>query len=121
VERSHVLARPVTIYCQRADDPRLVAKLREWCGERLSPAEIATRLNAAGFVPPKRAERFTAGIVQRLRAKLGLFRRPAHGGDSALSANEYRPAGLARRLRIGRETIRGWGGCMSAGTRTGIG
>ena len=106
--RSHVLARPVTSYCRRSDYPHLLARLREWCGERLSPAEIATRLNAAGFVPPKRATRFTEGIVQRLTVKLGLARRPPHGSTAGLSANEYRPAGLARRLGIGRDTIRRW-------------
>lgn len=106
--RSHVLARPVTSYCQRSDYPQLVAKLREWCGKRLPPAEIATRLNEAGFVPPKRATRFTAEIVQRLTAKLGLVRRLPHGSDIGLSADEYRPAGLARRLGIGRDTVRRW-------------
>ena len=59
--RSHTLARPVRRYDQQSDYPRLVARLRELCGQRRTAAAIAERLNAEGFRPPKRTNRFTAG------------------------------------------------------------
>ena len=58
---SHILSRPVKRYDLQADYPRLVARLRAWCDEGMSAAEIAERLNEEGFRPPKRAERFTPG------------------------------------------------------------
>ncbi len=106
-EQSHRLIRPVTRYCQRSDYPRLVTRLRELSAARVRVAAIAEQLNADGFRPPKRTDRFTKGIVQRLMAALGLSREPP-GSDAGLSANEYRPAGLAQRLGIGRDTIRRW-------------
>ena len=69
--RSHTLARPVSRYDQQSDYPRLVERLRELCGERLSSAAIAERLNAEGFRPPKRTRRFTGEMVPRLTASWG--------------------------------------------------
>lgn len=106
--RSDTITRPVAQYCQQSDYPRLVARLRELCHERRTSAEIAGRLNAEGFRPPKRADRFTGGIVGRLTAHLGLARRPRHGSTTGLGPDEYRPMGLARRLGVGRDTVRHW-------------
>ena len=46
-------------YDLQSDYPRLVERLRALCAERLSAAAIAERLNAEGFRPPKRVDRFT--------------------------------------------------------------
>lgn len=105
---SHTVSRPVRRYAQQADYPRLVGRLREWCGKRLSAAAMADRLNAEGFRPPKRAERFTREMVQRLLWHLGLARREPHGSLAGLGRGEYRPAGLARKLGISRDTVRRW-------------
>jgi hypothetical protein len=105
---SHTVSRPVRRYAQQADYPRLVGRLREWCAERLSAAAMADRLNAEGFRPPKRAERFTREMVQRLRWHPGLARREPHGSLAGLGRNEYRPASLARRPGISRDTVRRW-------------
>ncbi len=106
--RSHTITRPVTRYRQQSDYPRLVARLRVLCHDRRTSAEIAERLNAEGFRPPKRTDRFTGGIVGRLTADLGLARRPRHGITTGLGPDEYRPMGLARRLGIARDTVRRW-------------
>jgi DNA invertase Pin-like site-specific DNA recombinase len=106
--QSHTLTRPVARYCVQSDYPRLVERLREWCRERLPSRAIAERLNAEGFQPPKRASRFTAGMVARLTAHLGLARRERHGSEADLGPNEYRPSGLARQLGLSRDTIRRW-------------
>jgi hypothetical protein len=106
--RSHTITRPVARYSQQSDYPRLVARLRELCAGRDNAAAIAGRLNAEGFRPPKRADRFTREIVRRLTVHLGLLRRRRHGSTTGLGADEYRPTGLARRLGISRDTVRRW-------------
>jgi hypothetical protein len=106
--RSHTITRPVTRYSQQSDCPRLVARLRELCTGRDNAAAIAERLNAEGFCPPKRTNRFTGEMVRRLTAHLGLARRQRHGSRTGLGPDEYRPMGLARRLGISRDTVRRW-------------
>lgn len=105
---SHTAGRPVARYDLQSDYPRLVERLRVLCGERLSSAEIAVRLNAEGFRPPKRTNRFTREMVLRLTSRLGLERRERHGSAAGLGRDEYRPMGLARRLGMSRDTVRRW-------------
>ena len=106
--RPHALARPVMRYSQQSDYPRLVERLRRLCADRLTSAAIADRLSAEGFRPPKRAGRFTSATVQKLTARLGLARRERHGTATGLGPDEYRPMGLARRLGVSRDAVRGW-------------
>jgi DNA invertase Pin-like site-specific DNA recombinase len=106
VVQSHALGRPVTRYDLQSDYPRLVERLRALCAERLSSAAIAVRLNAEGFRPPKRTNRFTGEMVLRLTSRLGLERRERHGSPAGLGCDENRPMGLARRLGMSRDTVR---------------
>jgi hypothetical protein len=106
--QAHSLDRPVGRYEQRSDYPRLVLRLRTLCDERLSSAAISERLNAEGFKPPKRADRFPSLMVSRLRSRLGLTRRERHGSPEGLGQDEYRPTGLARRPGVRRDTVRWW-------------
>jgi DNA invertase Pin-like site-specific DNA recombinase len=108
VTQDHVLTRRVSRYGQQSDYPRLVARLRELCAGRENAAAIAERLNAEGFQPPKRTDRFTGAMIQRLTMHLGLARRQRHGSTTGLGPDEYRPMGLARRLDINRDTVRRW-------------
>ncbi len=105
---SHTLSRPVRRYELRADYPRMVARVRAWCSDGLSIAGIVERLNEEGFRPPKRADRFNGGMVQRLLCRLELTHRKPHGSPSGLGQDEYRPSGLARQLDIGLDTVRRW-------------
>ncbi len=105
---SHALSRPVKRYDLQSDYPRLVERLKALCQERASSAAIAERLNAEGFRPPKRSDRFTGQMVQRLTSHLGLVRRQRHGSPMGLERDEYRPAGLARWLEVSRDTVRRW-------------
>ena len=98
----------MTRYDLQSDYPRLVERLRALCGEGLSSAAIAERLNAEGFRPPKRTNRFTGEMVLRLTSRLGLERRERHGSPAGLGPDEYRPMGLARRLGMSRDTVRRW-------------
>jgi DNA invertase Pin-like site-specific DNA recombinase len=106
--RPHTITRPVTRYRQQSEYPRLVTRLRALCGGRLNATAIANRLNAEGFCPPKRTNRFTRDMVLRLTAHLGLARRQRHGSLTGLGADEYRPMSLARRLGVSRDTVRRW-------------
>ena len=47
-------------------------------------------------------------MVLRLVGQLGLGCRPPHGSPTGLGPDEYRPAGLARRLGVNRDAVRRW-------------
>jgi DNA invertase Pin-like site-specific DNA recombinase len=106
--RSHVVARPVSRYDLRSDYPRLVERLRSLAGMRLRAAEIAERLNAEGFRPPRQTKPFTTNIVLRLTARLGLPRRERYGTQTGLGPDEFRPMGLSRLLGVPRDTVQAW-------------
>jgi DNA invertase Pin-like site-specific DNA recombinase len=106
--QDQVLIRPVKSYTQQADYPKLVAQLRAWQKQRLTARQIAERLNAAGFRPPKRARQFTAAMAHRLLEKLGLSGRARLGSRIGLEADEWRPGELARHLGIPRDTVNKW-------------
>ena len=107
--RSHTLTRPVRRYDQQSDYPRLVARLRELCGQRRTAAAIAERLNAEGFRPPKRTSRFTAGDgaaadrpAWAWPAASRTAARPGWGRTS--TGRRAWPGGWA----ISRDTVRRW-------------
>ena len=106
--QTHTLSRPVGRHEQRSDYPRLISRLRVLCEGRLGPAEIAERLNAEGFVPPKRVDRFSGPMVWRLASRLGLRWRERHGSPEGLAQDEYRPKSLALKLDVSRDTVRWW-------------
>ena len=105
---SHTVSRPVKRYDLQADYPRLVERLREMSEAGQSALQIAERLNAEGFRPPKRVEQFNRTMVLRLLWHLGLSRREPHGSLAGLGRDEYRPGSLARELGVTRDTVRRW-------------
>ena len=104
----HRIVRRVSNYERQSDYPRLTARLREMCKSRLSSSEMAQKLNAEGFRPPKRTDRFNGTMVLRLTNQLGLTRRKPHGSKEGLGKDEYRPAGLSKKLGVKRDTVRRW-------------
>lgn len=104
----HTVSRPVSRYDQPSDYPRLVQRLKELCAKKHSSGEIAEKLNAEGFRPPKRTDHFSRDRVQRLRTELGLPPRPRHGSQEGLGKDEDRPAGLAKKLGVKRDTVTRW-------------
>jgi DNA invertase Pin-like site-specific DNA recombinase len=106
--QDHILNRPVKSYTQLADYPKLAAKLCALRKDRLDATEMAERLNAAGFRPPKRTTRFTGAMVRRLLERLGLPGRERLGSQTGLRADEWRPGALARHLGIPRDTLNKW-------------
>jgi hypothetical protein len=104
----HTLPRPVNCYERQADYPRLVERLQELSSKRLSTSEIADKLNDDGFRPPARGAKFTAATVLRLMRRLKLGRKKRHGSQAGLAKHEYRPAKLAQRLGLSRDTLKRW-------------
>lgn len=114
----HDLVRTVQRYEQLADYPRLCARIDELRGEGQSMDEVAACLNAEGFHPPKRVERFTGGMVAGF-----LERRCAKGqGASGAKARglmhkgEWLLGELARHLGAPQATLHRWrkGGWVKA-------
>jgi DNA invertase Pin-like site-specific DNA recombinase len=108
--RERTLRRTVSGYKRQRDWPRLSARLATLDGRKKTPREIASVLNRDGFRPPKRASRFTPGMVRRLLHDLGLrprvSRRPASA--EALSPGECWLHDLARELAVSPHTLHGW-------------
>ena len=106
----HRLIKAVARYDQKSDWPELSARLRDLHGEGYSAAQIATTLNQEGFRPPKRTDRFRAGMVHRLLVRCGLSRRrpTAEQDRASLGCDEWYLADLAERLGIPEETMHRW-------------
>jgi DNA invertase Pin-like site-specific DNA recombinase len=110
LESACEIRRPVGRYDQLADLPALLARIEALRAEGLPLAAVAERLNREGFVPPKRAARFTGPMLTRLlwarRGKAG--RRPRSVAACELGPGEWWLGDLAKRLGSPIDTIRGW-------------
>jgi DNA invertase Pin-like site-specific DNA recombinase len=107
-QTEQVMARPVVGYSQQSSHARLVSRLKELCRDGLSSAEMATKLNAEGLRPARRAKGFTGPMVSQLRRQWGLSPGVRHGSKEGLGKQEYRPGGLAKKLRVPRDTVKRW-------------
>jgi DNA invertase Pin-like site-specific DNA recombinase len=104
----HRLVRSVQRYDQLADYPRLCQRVEELCNRNLSLAEVAACLNREGFHPPRNAERFTGGAVERFRyyqGRGGCRRRQLR---KCLKKDEWLLRDLASHLRMPVVTLHKW-------------
>jgi len=106
----HELVRTVQRYEQLSDYPRLCARVEQLQAAGKSFAEVARCLNAEGFRPPKRAQRFTGGMVAGF-----LARKDGQGGEGhrervrrALKKGEWLVGDLARHLEMPAVTLHHW-------------
>jgi hypothetical protein len=76
--RERTLPREVFCYTNLQQWKPLSERLAVLHGLGEAPKVIATILDREGFRPPKRAIRFTGGIVRRLLHELGLRPGPPH-------------------------------------------
>src|SRR5512135_1714342 len=108
--RERTIRRDVQGYKHQQSWLRLSARLAALHGRGGAPKAIATALDRDGFRPPKRASRFTAGMVRRLLHDLGLRPRVPRCGAAAgaLSAGEWWLHDLARGLGLSPHTLHGW-------------
>jgi DNA invertase Pin-like site-specific DNA recombinase len=106
----HELVRTVQRYEQLSDYPRLCARVEQLQAAGKSMAEVARCLNGEGCHPPKRAERFTGGMVAGF-----LAREDGKGGEGhrqrvakALQKGEWLVGDLARHLGMPAVTLHHW-------------
>jgi DNA invertase Pin-like site-specific DNA recombinase len=106
----HRLIRPVLRYEQLSTYSRLMARLETFHHEGLSFAQMAEHLNAEGFYPPKRTDRFTGAMIARLLSRSGLHGpRPwAMVAAEVLEPHEYWLSDLARELTMPSATLYKW-------------
>ena len=106
----HRLVRTVGGYRQLADYPRLCARLAELRAEGQSLEDVARRLNAEGFHPPKRVERFTGGMVWGMLTRQceGASRSRAAEVAAHLEEGEWLLGELARFLGMPPATLHRW-------------
>jgi DNA invertase Pin-like site-specific DNA recombinase len=104
----HEMVRTVQRYEQLADYPRLCARIEELRGQGKSMAEVAQCLNAEGFHPPKRVERFTGGMVAGFLARKYEADAAGDSGRAALRKGEWLLGDLARQLGMPLATLHRW-------------
>jgi DNA invertase Pin-like site-specific DNA recombinase len=102
----HAIIRPVGRYEQMRDYDRLVEHLARWRAEGYSAVQIAAKLNAAGFRPPRKPGGYTTGQVQQLLLRCKLTTEQARVGE--LGEDEWWLPDLARALDLPASRLRYW-------------
>jgi hypothetical protein len=103
------LARPVARVDQLSYYPQLVERLPALHQEGLSAAQIAARLNAEGYRPPKRIPQFSPAAVTTLLRRLRDDAPPrAHAPSEGLGEHEWLLSDLARHLHMPETTLYTW-------------
>jgi hypothetical protein len=104
------IVRPVAKLDQLSYYPQLAARARELVEAEHTTAQIAERLNAEGFRPPKRSTTFTANAVVDLLRALGIQRadRPGRRHRPALAKHEWWLRDLAEHLGMPAITLDAW-------------
>jgi hypothetical protein len=106
----HRLVRTVNRYEQLADYQRLRARVEQLRQQGKSMQEVANCLNAEGFHPAKRAERFTGGMVAGFLARF-CKKDTSQEADRArreLKKGEWLLGDLARHLGMPQSTLHRW-------------
>lgn len=107
--RERTLTREVFGYRKQRQWKSLSCRLAALHGLGEAPNVIATILDREGFRPPKRATRFTGGIVRRLLHELGLRARvPRQAAAGVLASGEVWLHDLAQTLALSPYTLHGW-------------
>jgi DNA invertase Pin-like site-specific DNA recombinase len=104
------ITRPVACLTQLSYYPQLAVRARELADSGCTIAQIAERLNAEGFRPPKRITVFTPNAVSDLLRALGLQRPriPASHNRPALALHEWWLRDLAAYLDMSEVTLDAW-------------
>jgi hypothetical protein len=104
------ITRPVACLTQLSYYPRLAARARELAGSGCTTAQIAGRLNAEGFRPPKRSPVFTPNAVRDLLQALGIHRprNPASHNRPVLARHEWWLRDLATHPGMSQVTLDSW-------------
>jgi DNA invertase Pin-like site-specific DNA recombinase len=103
------IVRPVARLEQLSYYPQLCARVRQLAAEGLAAGAIAQRLNAEGYRPPKRRERFGAQGVEDLLVRLGVRTKRSHSRPRApLGPYEWGLRELAQAIGMSHVTLYDW-------------
>jgi DNA invertase Pin-like site-specific DNA recombinase len=104
------IVRPVASLTQLSYYPQLAARARELADAGHTTAQIAERLNAEGFRPPKRSQTFTLNATHDLLRALGIQRspNPARRSRPPLAEHEWWLRDLAEHLDMPHVTLDSW-------------
>jgi DNA invertase Pin-like site-specific DNA recombinase len=102
------ITRPVACLTQLSYYPQLAARARELAGSGYTIAQVAQRLNAEGFRPPKRIPAFTPSAVSDLLQALGIRRSRVPARRPALAPHEWWLRDLAGHLGMSQVTLDSW-------------
>jgi hypothetical protein len=105
------IVRPVARLDQLSYYPALVARVRALAETGIGMKQIAEQVNAEGFRPPKRSQRFSAQTVNDLLRRQGILRYPGrtgHAPDEHLGEHEWRLPDLAAALDMPHATPHTW-------------
>jgi hypothetical protein len=103
----HEFIRSVNAYTTLRDFNALMSRVTELRQQGKTSEEIAGRLNAEGFTPPKQHEGFNRRIVDHLLRRAGLIGRE-RSHDELLGDHEWWLTDLARKLQMCHEKLRNW-------------
>jgi len=106
-ESQHEIVRPVGTYAQLRDFGRLMDRVEELRAAGHSAPEIAAKLNAEGFYPPKRSGAFTTPVIYQLLKRRSLIGNE-RSHDELLGKHEWWLTDLARELQMSHLKLRDW-------------
>jgi len=106
-ESQHEIVRPVATYAQLRDFEQLMNRVVQLREGGHTAAEIAERLNAEGFRPPKRNGQFTPPVIYQLLKRRGLIGNE-RSHDELLGSDEWWLTDLARELAMSHMKLRDW-------------
>ena len=107
VETEHEFIRSVATYAQLHDFPQLINRVVQLRRAGHTAAQIAEKLNEAGFHPPKRSGSFTSPVVYQLLKRRALIGHE-RSHDELLDENEWWLTDLARELQMSHTKLRDW-------------
>ena len=109
-ESHHRLVRPVRRYDQLSNYDELIGRIDALREQGETFASIAEHLDVEGFRPPKRAAKFTGGMISRLLSKRGLHgpRPRSMSNTEWLKPDEFWLTDFARHMKIPVATIHSW-------------
>lgn len=102
----HQVVRPVGCYTQLRDYDLLITRIKTLYQEGKTVPAIAERLNAEGFVPPRRRGAFSVGTVAPIMERLGLVGERYR--NDLLGPNEWWIRDLALKLKLHPSKVHYW-------------
>jgi DNA invertase Pin-like site-specific DNA recombinase len=106
-ESRHEIVRPVATYAQLRDFDQLMNRVVQLRKAGHAAPQIAERLNAEGFYPPKRSGQFTIPVIYQLLKRRALIGNE-RSHDELLGEDEWWLTDLARELAMSHMKLRDW-------------